>query len=76
MKFSDMEFENGKTPIPKEIGDYYMNHKEYEKYMIPLNAETCRNIAQVLDGEKIMVDLEDLGIQYISPPPMQSETIC
>lgn len=51
MRFSDMEFENGKTPVPKEIADYYMSHKEYEENMIPLNAETCREIAKILDKE-------------------------
>ena len=51
MRFSDMEFENEKTPIPKEIGDYYMNHKEYSENMIPLNADTCKKIAKILDGK-------------------------
>lgn len=51
MRFSDMEFKNGKTAVPKEIGDYYMSHKEYEKHMIPLNADTCREIAEILDKE-------------------------
>lgn len=51
MKFSDMEFENDKTPVPKEIGDYYMSHKEYLENMIPLNADTAREIAKILDEE-------------------------
>lgn len=51
MKFSDIEFENKKTPIPKEISDYYMSHKEYSENMIPLNADTCREIAEILDKE-------------------------
>lgn len=51
MSFSNMKFENGKTPIPKEISDYYINHKEYRENMIPLNAETCKEIAKILYKE-------------------------
>ena len=51
MRFSDMKFENDKTPISKEIADYYMSHKEYEENMIPLNADTCAEIAEILDKE-------------------------
>ncbi len=51
MRFSDMEFENGKTPVPKEIYDYYISHEEYERNMIPLNADTCKEIAKILDSE-------------------------
>lgn len=52
MKFFDMEFENDKTPVPKEIYDYYISHEEYEKNMIPLNANTCIEIAKILNYEK------------------------
>lgn len=52
MRFSDIEFENDKTPIPKEIIDYYSSYKKYEENMIPLNADTCREIAKVLDYKK------------------------
>ena len=47
--FSDVKWENEKTPIPKEIWDYYANHQE--KYQdIPLNAKTATEIANILDG--------------------------
>lgn len=51
MRFFDMEFENDKTPVPKEIWDYYCSHKEYSENMIPLNSDTCREIAKILDKE-------------------------
>lgn len=60
MKYSEMKFENISddgsnadkiTAIPKEIWDYYISHKEYEEKKIPLNADTCREIAGILDKE-------------------------
>ena len=53
-KYSDMQFENlandhiPAQPIPKEIADYYIRHG-YADRMIPLNADTCREIAKILD---------------------------
>ncbi len=53
--YSDMTFENlehdhvPENPIPGAIIDYYMNHG-YADRMIPLNADTCRGIAKILDG--------------------------
>lgn len=52
MKFSDMEFENDKTPVLKEIWDYYCSHKEYSENMIPLNADTATEIAKILDKKE------------------------
>ncbi len=57
-KYSNIHWENrgaGKgtvlqegTPIPKEIAKYYAEHGYAEKW-IPLNADTCREIAKILD---------------------------
>lgn len=53
--YSDMTFENlehnpiPENPIPRAIVDYYINHG-YADRMIPLNADTCRDIAKILDG--------------------------
>ncbi len=38
------------TPIPREIAEYYAEHGYAEKW-IPLNADTCREIAKILDLE-------------------------
>lgn len=53
-KYSDLQFENladnhiPAQPVPDEIAHYYMNHGYLEKG-IPLNADTCREIAKILD---------------------------
>lgn len=48
MKLTEIKYENDVTPVPKEIIDYCMNH--YEEYKeIPLNAETCKEIAKIID---------------------------
>ena len=52
--FSDVQWENEKTPLPKEIWDYYANHQE-KYHEIPLNAETARKIAKILDEEMAVV---------------------
>ncbi len=38
------------TPIPREIAKYYAEHGYAEK-RIPLNADTCREIAKILDSK-------------------------
>jgi len=58
--WENQEIEKGKviqegTPIPKEIAEYYVNHGYVEK-QIPLNADTCREIARILDLEADRMD--------------------
>ena len=48
MSYSSIKFENEKTVIPTAICNYYMSHGYLEKG-IPLNADTCREIARILD---------------------------
>ena len=53
-KYADMQFENltddhiPARPVPVEIAEYYMTHGYLERG-IPLNADTCREIAKILD---------------------------
>lgn len=53
-RYSDIQFENltednkSVQPVPNEIGDYYCSHGYLEKN-IPLNADTCREIAKILE---------------------------
>ena len=52
IKWENQEIENGVvvqqgTPIPKEVADYYMKHGYADKG-IPLNADTCREIAELI----------------------------
>lgn len=53
-KFSNIQFENftsnyiPSSPIPKKIAEYYISHGYMERN-IPLNADTCREIAKILD---------------------------
>lgn len=52
VKWEKQEIENGVvvhqgTPVPKEIVDYYMKHG-YANKGIPLNADICREIAELL----------------------------
>ena len=52
IKWENQEIENGVvvqqgTPIPKEIADYYMK-PGYAVKGIPLNADTCREIAELI----------------------------
>ena len=60
MKFSEMKFENlncgcketPTTEIPKEIVEYYMSH-EYANAGIALSADTCKEVAKILDKEEL-----------------------
>lgn len=52
IKWENQETENGAiiqegTPIPSEIWQYYIAHG-YDAKGIPLNADTCREIAELL----------------------------
>lgn len=63
------------SELPKEIINYYMEH-DYSRKGIPLSAKTVKEIAKILEQEKIEVDLGEFGIHHISPPPTSSGTIC
>jgi len=64
-KYADIHWENRETkcgiviqegtPIPVEIADYYVKNGYAEK-QIPLNADTCREIARILDSEADRMD--------------------
>lgn len=52
IKWENREEKNGVvvqegTPVPQEIADYYTKHG-YADRGIPLNADTCREIAELL----------------------------
>lgn len=52
IKWENQRIENGRivqqgTPIPREIVNYYTEHKYAEKG-IPLNAGTCEKISKLL----------------------------
>lgn len=64
-KYSDIHWENREakcgmviqegTIVPREIADYYVENG-YAKKQIPLNADTCREIAKILDSEADRMD--------------------
>ena len=54
-RLSDIDFEDEKIPIPKEIYDYVMAH--YEEWgNVPMNAENCHKIAEIIDRENNHVE--------------------
>lgn len=52
--FSDVQWKDGETPIPQEMWDYYASHQVTYKGR-PLDAETAKEIAKILDEEMAVV---------------------
>ena len=56
--FSDVQWKDGKTPISQEIWDYYASHQVTYKER-PLDAETAKEIAGILDAEMAVICMEN-----------------